>query len=136
MALRDKLRERAQPFLESGEKVEEVFPAQAGSPWMVGLGGGLLLLLFAKPRDVVVTDRSIVVLRQSKATATPKELLGRIPRNTMIGPVRGIWAKTELNGEKLWIHRRFHKDVASADAALANATSSPEVSDADGKAGG
>jgi hypothetical protein len=81
-----------------------------------------------------VTDRSIVLFRQSKATATPKEILGRIPRNTKIGPVSGIWAKTELNGEKLWIHRRFHKDVASADAALANMASSPEVSDADGKA--
>ena len=118
MALRDKLRERAQPFLETGETIEQVFPAQAGSPWMLGLGGGLLMLLFAKPRDVVVTDRSVVVLRQSKLTATPKELLARLPRNTAIGPVSGIWAKTTLNGEKLWIHRRFHKDVTTADAAV------------------
>ncbi len=116
MALRGKLRERSQSFLDQGEQIEQVFPAQAGSPWMVGLGGGILLLLFAKPRDVVVTDRAIVMLRQSKLTATPKELLSRLPRNTQIGPVKGIWAKTVLDGEKVWIHRRFHGDVRSADA--------------------
>jgi hypothetical protein len=122
MALRDKLRDRSQPFLEPGEVVEQVFPAQAGNPWMVGLGGGILMMLLGKPRDVVVTDRAVVVFRQSKATATPKEILGRLPRATQIGPLDGsIWAKTELNGEKLWVHRRFHRDVKSADAALASA---------------
>jgi hypothetical protein len=108
--------------LEPGEKIEQAFPAQAGSPWMMGLGGGLLMLLFAKPRDIVVTDRAIVVFRQSKMTATPQELLARLPRNTRLGPVKGtFWMKTVLNHERLWIHRRFHDDVRSADGALNNA---------------
>ena len=50
MALRDKLRSRSQPFLQPGETVQEVFPVQAGNPWMVGLGGGILMLLLGKPR--------------------------------------------------------------------------------------
>ena len=121
MALRDKLRQRAQARLEAGEEIEEVFLAQEGKAWMLGLGGGLLLLLFAKPLVVVVTDRAIVVFRQSKLTATPKELLGRLPRNTRIGPVRGLWAKVQLNGKLIYIHRRFHGDVRNADAALTEA---------------
>ena len=120
MALRDKLRTKVQPFLEPGESIEEVFPAQAASPWMVGLGGGLFIVLLGQPRTIVVTDRAVVVLRQSKASLTPKGVLARLPRNTRIGPVSGLWAKTELNGQRLWIHRRFHKDVTAADAALGN----------------
>jgi hypothetical protein len=125
MTLRDKLRSRSEPFLEPGETIQEVFPVQAGNPWMVGLGGGLLMLLLGKPRDVVVTDRSVVVLRQSKMTATPKEILGRLPRNTRFGPVKGIWAKSELNGEMVWIHRRFHGDANRADAALTSPNDPP-----------
>jgi hypothetical protein len=124
MALRDKLRERARPLLEPGEKIEEVFLAQNGSPWMLGLGGGLLMLLFAKPRVVVVTDRAVVLFRQSKLTATPTELLARLPRTTQIGPVKGLWAKTVLSGEQIYIHRRFHGDVKRADAELAEAGAS------------
>jgi hypothetical protein len=98
---------------------------------MVGLGGGLLMLLLGKPRDVVVTDRSVVVLRQSKLTATPKEILGRLPRDTRFGPVKGIWSKTELNGEMVWIHRRFHGDANRADAAGTSLTDPPAATGGD-----
>jgi hypothetical protein len=131
MALRDKLRSRSEPFLQPGETIQEVFPAQAGNPWMVGLGGGLLMLLLGKPRDVVVTDRSVVVLRQSKLTATPKEILSRLPRDTRFGPVKGIWSKTELNGEMVWIHRRFHGDANRADAAVTSLSDPPAATTGD-----
>jgi hypothetical protein len=120
MALREKLREQTQPLLEPGETTAQVFLAQEGRGWMVGLGGGLLMMLFAKPRIVVVTDRAIVVFRQNKLIATPKEVLVRLPRNTYFGPVRGRWAKVALIGEheQIYVHRRFHGDVRSADAEL------------------
>jgi hypothetical protein len=118
MALRDKLRERVQPLLEPGEQIQEVFLAQEGKSWMLGVGFGLLLLLFAKPRVVAVTDRGIVVFRQSKLTATPKQLLARLPRNTHFGPVKRLWAKVTLNGKQIYVHRRFHGDVKRADAQL------------------
>jgi hypothetical protein len=125
MALRDKIRERAQPLLEPGENIEEVFLAQEGKGWMLGLGGGLLLLLFAKPLVVVVSDRAIVVFRQSKLTATPKDLLARLPRTTRFGPVKRIWAKVPLSGKQIYIHRRFHGDVRRSDAQLDGAGEHP-----------
>jgi hypothetical protein len=49
----------------------------------------------------------------------PLELLARLPRATQIGPLSGrVWMKTTLNGETVWIHRRFKKDVEAADAPL------------------
>ena len=35
-----------------------------------------------------------------------------------MGPLSGLWARTEFTGEKMWVHKRFHKDVEAADAAL------------------
>jgi len=41
--LRAKLRARVEPFLEPGEVVQGVFPAQLGNPWITGLAVGLPL---------------------------------------------------------------------------------------------
>jgi hypothetical protein len=122
MAIRDKLRERTQPFLEPGESIEEIFPAEGGaSPWMMGLGGGLFIILLGKPRVVAVTDRALVICKQSKWKATPTEVLGRLPRETKFGPVSGrVWAKISLSGDTYYVARKFHDDVRNADAALAN----------------
>src|SRR4051812_31714723 len=58
MALRDKLRERVQPYLEPGEQVQQVFLAQAGmNPMVMPLLGGLIVLLATHPKIVAVTDR-------------------------------------------------------------------------------
>ena len=118
MALRDKLRERSQPFLFEGERIEHIASAQAANPWMVGFGGGLFMLLFGKPRIIVATSASIVVLRQSKWSATPEEVLARLSRGTRIGPVSGLWSKSVVDGEQVWIHRRFHRDVEAMDGAV------------------
>lgn len=124
MALRDKLRNRVEPTLEPGEQIQEVFLAQTGpSPWF-----GLLtyLIFFAvKRRIVVATDRAIVVYSASFWTGThPKGVLNRLPRNTTIGPLSGLWAKAIIGGEKVHIHKRFHSDVERSDVG-AGATSAP-----------
>lgn len=119
MALRDKLRDRVQPLLEPGEQIQEVFIAQTGpTPW---LGALTAFLWFAvKRRIVVATDRAIVVFSASWWTGThPKELVARLPRSTRLGPVSGLWGSSTVGGEKLHIHKRFHGDVASADAKAA-----------------
>jgi hypothetical protein len=117
MAYRDKLTARVQPFLEPGEQVRWVFPAAGGiSPWMMALAGGLLYTILSKPRVVVVTDRGIVLLRASKLTNRPKAFEARGPQ-VQLGPVKGLWAPIHL-GDKLYVHKRFQKDVQAADAAL------------------
>lgn len=125
MALRDKLRERAQPLLEPDEQIEEVFLAQTGpTPWL-----GLLttLIWFAvKRRIVVVTDRSIVVMSAGWWTGTnPKGVLARLARGTRLGPLSGLWGKTTLGAETVHVHKRFHGDVARADANAAGAPLPP-----------
>lgn len=120
MALRDKLRDRAQPFLEEGEQIQAVAMAQTGpSPWFAALTWLIVLFGGAKYYVVVFTDRSIVVLRASMLMASkPKEFVGRLPREVRVGDVSGLWAKTNMLGEKAYVHKRFHKDLKAADQAL------------------
>jgi hypothetical protein len=119
VALRDKLRSRTQPLLEPGEKIEQIFPARAGTnPWLISLLGpfgaiGVLIgwKAFVKTRIIVRTDRALVVFDAGFNGTQPKALLKRLPRDTAVGPLKGTWARTELDGEKIWIHRKFHKDA-------------------------
>lgn len=119
MALRDKLAERAQPYLEPGEQIRQVFLGQTGpSPYWIFLTW--FITLFSSQYFVfVVTDRAILVLKAAKWV--PSKVTGieaRLPRATRIGPVSGVWAKSEGLGKKVWIHKRFHKDVLDADMEL------------------
>jgi hypothetical protein len=117
MGIREKMVERSQPFLEPGERVHQAIWCQTGgSPWLLFLT--TLATLFFKYRIVLVTDRAIVVLQSSRWMAKPKAPLARLPRHLYFGPMSGVWGHTEVTGEKLYIHRRFHKDVQAADAEL------------------
>jgi hypothetical protein len=124
MALREKLAERTQPFLEPGEQIQQIFFGQSGpSPWFSLL---TYLILFAvKYRIVAVTDRAIVVLNSRKLKITPTAVISRLPRQTRIGPVSGLWATTHFTGEKMYVHKRFHKDVEAADAVLGAGPAGP-----------
>lgn len=117
-ALRDKLVERAQPYLEPGEQVQAVFTAQTGpSPYWVLLSSWIVIFS-AGYSVVVVTDRAIVVLRASRwAPSKPKALRMRGPRAVWLGPVSGLWDHIMLD-RRYWVHKRFHKDVMAADQAL------------------
>ncbi len=116
MALRDKLRERCQPLLEPGEKIEQIFLAQAGpSPYWLFLT--YLMFFWTKYQIIAITDRNLVVFGASAMNpAKPRGLQARLPR-TRLGPLSGLWAKIVLDGKRHFVHKRFHKDVAAADAA-------------------
>lgn len=118
MALRDKLAERSRPHLEPGEQIQQVFLGQTGpSPWLSVLT--YLLIFWVKFRIVAVTDRRIVVLASKKMIMTPTgEIVASLPRTTRLGPVAGLWARVEATGERMYVHKRFHKDVDAADAAI------------------
>jgi hypothetical protein len=124
MAIRDKLEQNVQPYLEPGESVQAAFVATGGpNPWFLALTG-MLLLFFLKYVIIVATDRRILVLKASPLSSTkPKEVLGTFPRDTKLGQVSGVYAKIELGGTRYYVHRKFHGEVRKADAAAV--TSSP-----------
>lgn len=128
MALREKLHERAQPYLEPGEQIQAVAMGQTGpSPWFALLTYLVVLFGGAKFYIFVFTDRSIIVLRAGMWTpAKPKELVGRLPREVWVGDVSGLWAKTNLAGETTHVHKRFHKDLKAADQALIDSGRTPQ----------
>ncbi|WP_030167880.1 PH domain-containing protein [Spirillospora albida] len=119
MALRDKLHANAAPHLRPGEKIEAAFCAQSVNPYWILVS--YLILVFANSyRVVVVTNQRILVCRSGRMTMTPvKEVLRELPRSTRIGQPKGLWWSTDALGEKLYIHKRFHKDVAAADGSAA-----------------
>lgn len=119
MALRDKLRNRAQPFLEEGEAVEQVFMFQTGPhPYWILLA--YLPMLFMKYYVVAVTDRAVVVLKAGAlSAASPKAVVSRLPRSTRLGPLSGLWATSPglgaALGMRVLVNKRWHRDVEAAD---------------------
>jgi hypothetical protein len=47
-----------------------------------------------------------------------KRVLAEFPRGLRIGPASGLWWKCTNLGPRLYVQKRFHKDIAVADAAL------------------
>jgi hypothetical protein len=118
LAIRDKLTRNATPVLQPGEVIQAVFCAQTTSQYFALLSYWIIILKNAY-RVIVVTDRRILVCRSGRISMTPvKEVLRELPRTTRIGPASGLWYKTEALGERLYIGKRFHKDIAAADAAI------------------
>ena len=118
MALRDKLRSNAAHLLQPGETIQAVFCAQTVSAYFALISYWIIILSNAY-RVVVVTDRRIMVCRSGRFTITPvKSVENEVPRSTRIGEPSGLWWPCDTLGQKLYIHRRFHKDVREADAAL------------------
>jgi hypothetical protein len=115
VALRDKLRANAAHVLQPGENIQSVFCAQTTSQYFALISYWIILFSNAY-RVVVVTDRRILVCSSGRLSMTPvKEVLRELPRNTRIGPPSGLWWRCESLGEKLYINKRFHKDVNVAD---------------------
>ena len=113
MAIRDTLRSNAAHVLQPGEAIQAVFSAMTTSPWFV------LLVWISGYRVVVVTDRRILVCRSGRFSGDlVKEVIRELPRNTKIGPAKGLWFRCEMLGERLYIGQLFHKDIAKADALI------------------
>ncbi len=119
MAIRDKLQSNAARLLQPGETVQQVFTAQTANPYWA-LASYWVVIFKNAYRVVVVTDRRILVCKSGRMSTTPVgTVVGEFPRATRIGPAKGAWYKCETLGPRLFVHKRFHKDVAAADAILA-----------------
>ncbi|HZP30572.1 MAG TPA: hypothetical protein VFC99_16590 [Acidimicrobiia bacterium] len=118
MAIRDTMRTNAAHLLEQGESVQAVFGAQTASGWWALLTYWIVIFKGGF-RVVVVTDRRILVCRSGRLSTTQvNEVLGEFPRQTRIGPASGLWYRCNSLGQPLYVHKRFHKDIAAADALL------------------
>jgi len=122
MALRDKIKSNAEHLLQPGEEIQAVIPAQTVSQYLAALISYWIIIFKNAYRVIVVTDRRILVCQSGRFRITPVgEVLRELPRQTPIGPAHGLWYQTEALGEKLYIAKRFHKDVAAANLMASSA---------------
>lgn len=83
--------------------------------------GLVIELVWAENRIVVVTDQGVLVLAAGLLSPfTPKwqAPLARLPRQTTLGPVRGLWGTSRLAGEKLRVSIVYRRAITAANAAL------------------
>jgi hypothetical protein len=122
MALRDSMRDSAAQFLQPGEQIQAVVGAQTASQWLAALTGIFVFLGFNKYRILAVTPSRILVLDAGKTSMkTARGVVLELPRSTRLGPGSGIWQRIPAGSETLRVHRRFFKDIETADSIAAPA---------------
>ena len=115
MAIRDKLRSKAAGYIDPDESIQAIFPVQTVSQYFALISFWIIIAKNAY-RVIVVTDKRILVIQAGRFRLTTlKAQLREVPRHTKIGPASGLWYRFDSLGERLYVNRRFHKDVAAAD---------------------
>jgi hypothetical protein len=116
MALRDSMRSSAAQYLQAGEPVQAVIGAQTASQFIAALTGIFVFLGLNRYRILAVTPTRIVVLDAGKLSMkTARGIVTELPRSTRLGPASGVWHKIPAGSETLRVHRRFFKDIETAD---------------------
>jgi cytosine/adenosine deaminase-related metal-dependent hydrolase len=122
VALRDSMRDSAAQYLPPGEPIQAVIGAQTASAWLAALTGALVFLGLNRYRIIAVTPTRIVVLDAGKTSMKKaRGVVTELPRSTRLGPGSGVWHRIPAGSETLRVHRRFFKDLQTADASLATA---------------
>ena len=120
MALRDSMQASSAPYLQQGETIQAVFGAQTASQWLAALTGVFVFLGLNRYRIFVVTPQRILILDAGKTSmARAKGVVTELPRTTKLGPGTGLWHVIPAGSETLRVHRRFFKDIETADAQVA-----------------
>jgi hypothetical protein len=119
VALRDSMRESAAQYLRPGEPIQAVIGAQTASQWLAALTGFFVFLGLNRYRILAVTPARIVVLDAGKtSTKTARGVVMELPRSTRLGPGTGMWHQIPAGTETLRVHRRFFKDLETADTSV------------------
>jgi hypothetical protein len=122
VALRDTMRDSAAQYLRPGEPVQAVVGAQTASQWLAALTGFFVFLGLNRYRILAVTPTRIVVLDAGKSSMKKaRGVVMELPRSTRLGPGTGMWHQIPAGTESLRVHRRFFKDMETADTAVAPA---------------
>jgi hypothetical protein len=117
VALRDSMRDSATQYLRPGEPVQAVIGAQTASQWLAALTGIFVFLHFNRYRILAVTPARIVVLDAGRSSMKKaRGVVMELPRSTRLGPGTGMWHQIPAGQEKLRVHRRFFKDIQTADS--------------------
>src|ERR1700733_14961041 len=120
MSLRDAMRESAAQYLQPGEQIQAVLGAQTASPLLAGLTGVFVFLSLNRFRIIAVPPARIVDLDEGKISRKKaRGIVTELPRSTRLGPGTGDWHRLPVGAETLRVHRRFFKDLDTADAAMA-----------------
>ncbi|HUZ52319.1 MAG TPA: hypothetical protein VMU94_07295 [Streptosporangiaceae bacterium] len=116
MALRDTMRDSAAQYLRPGEQIQAVIGAQTASQWLAALTGIFVFLGFNHYRILAVTPTRILVLDAGKTSMKKaRGVVMELPRSTRLGPGTGLWHQIPAGTETLRVHRRFFKDIETAD---------------------
>lgn len=110
------VRERVQAFLEPGEQIHLVVPAQTGvNPNLRGLFS--LFVAFNQRLLIAVTDRAVVLLQAGRThTLRPDAVQARLPRTTVLGPKQsGLFLKLSLP-TPTYVARRYLERLEDADS--------------------
>src|SRR5580700_3186833 len=114
------MRESAAQFLRPGEPIQAVIGAQTASQWLAALTGFFVFLGLNRYRILAVTPTRIVVLDAGKTSMKKaRGVITELPRSTRLGPATGMWHQIPVGRETLRVHRRFFKDIETADAVIA-----------------
>jgi hypothetical protein len=111
------LTEATQDFVGSAETVEVALNGFGRHPM---LSAGFLGFFFGNPRILTATDKSIKLLDVDAGTSwgkvRPKSALGSYPRDTKLGPPKGVSHKIVLpDGQKIYLHRILFDHVRRID---------------------
>jgi hypothetical protein len=118
MALRDSMRDSAAQCLQPSEPIQAVIGAQTASQWLAALTGIFVFLSLNHYRILAVTPARIVVLDAGRVSMKKaRGVVTELPRSTRLGPGTGLWHQVPAGRETLRVHRRFFKDLETADAA-------------------
>jgi hypothetical protein len=118
MAIRDSMRASAAQYLRPGERLEAVIGAQTSSQYLL-VATGVLFFFINRYRILVVTPERILVLDAGRWSMTKAQgVVTELPRSTRLGPGKGVWHRLPVDTENLRVHRRFFKDIETADFTL------------------
>jgi len=116
---REDLVRRSAPFLPEGSEIRQAFIYQTAPNFFFFIITYVtgVTLFWNKYRCVAVTRDAIYVLESHRLSggAKPRRLLGTLPRHTRLGPASRRWAQLTILGERCWVHKRFHDQIAAAD---------------------
>jgi hypothetical protein len=120
MGALDRLKTNATSLLEPRERMQAAIWAQTLNPYWVPITPLRVLFGPSNPyRVIVATDRRLLLYAGNRwRVGAIRELMSELPRRTRIGPAGGVWHRTDVFGERLYIQRRWHREVQAADAAL------------------